>query len=72
MKSLNEKLSHEKHGPMTPISLRLPEDLIENLKEMAPVKGFGGYQPLIRAYISQGLRADEVLIGATAQGLRKP
>jgi len=43
---------------MTVISLRMPEDVIEELKEIAPSLGFGGYQPLIRAYIGQGLRKD--------------
>jgi hypothetical protein len=42
--------------PMTLISLRLPEDVIDDLKEIAPTLGFGGYQALIRAYISNGLR----------------
>ncbi len=42
--------------PMTLISLRLPEHVIEDLKEVAPSLGFGGYQALIRAYISNGLR----------------
>ena len=42
--------------PMTLISLRLPEHIIEDLKEVAPSLGFGGYQALIRAYISNGLR----------------
>lgn len=43
---------------MTTISIRLPEDVIEDLKLLAPVLGFSGYQPLIRAYIGQGLRKD--------------
>lgn len=42
--------------PMTLISLRLPEHVIEDLKEVAPTLGFGGYQALIRAYIANGLR----------------
>lgn len=42
--------------PMTLISLRLPDHVIEDLKEVAPSLGFGGYQALIRAYISGGLR----------------
>jgi hypothetical protein len=44
--------------PMTLISLRLPEHVIDDLKEVAPTLGFGGYQALIRAYISNGLRTD--------------
>jgi hypothetical protein len=42
--------------PMTLISIRLPDHVIEDLKEIAPALGFGGYQALIRAYISSGLR----------------
>ncbi len=42
--------------PMTLISLRLPDHVIEDLKQIAPSLGFGGYQALIRAYISNGLR----------------
>ena len=30
--------------------------MIEDLKEVAPTLGFGGYQALIRAYISNGSR----------------
>jgi hypothetical protein len=44
--------------PMTTISIRIPQDVIEDLKEVAPKFGFSGYQPLIRAYIGQGLRKD--------------
>ena len=46
--------------PMTTISIRMPEDVIEDLKRVAPLLGFAGYQPLIRAYIGQGLRGDLV------------
>jgi hypothetical protein len=44
---------------MAVISLRMPEDVIEELKEIAPSLGFSGYQPLIRAYVGQGLRKDQ-------------
>ena len=43
---------------MTTISIRIPEDVIEDLKRVAPTLGFSGYQPLMRAYIGQGLRKD--------------
>ncbi len=46
----------QRDKPMTLISLRLPDHVIEDLKEIAPAYGFGGYQALIRAYISNGLR----------------
>ena len=43
---------------LTAISIRVPEHVLEDLKEVAPTLGFGGYQALIKAYISQGLRND--------------
>lgn len=47
-----------KERPMTTVTLRMPEDVIDDLKRIAPRLGFSGYQPLMRAYIGQGLRAD--------------
>ena len=44
--------------PMTTITIRMPEDVIEDLKRIAPILGFSGYQPLARTYIGQGLRSD--------------
>lgn len=44
--------------PMTTVTLRMPEDVVEDLKRIAPMLGHSGYQPLMRAYIGQGLRAD--------------
>lgn len=48
----------DKQRPMTIISMRFPVDVLEDLKRVAPLRGFSGYQPLIRAYVGQGLRAD--------------
>ena len=47
-----------KDRPMSSITIRMPEDVIKELKRVAPLLGFSGYQPLIRAYIGQGLRRD--------------
>lgn len=47
-----------KERPMTTISIRIPEDVIDDLKDVAPALGYAGYQPLIRAYIGRGLRKD--------------
>jgi len=60
MKTIEERLKSRlrRDRPMTTISIRIPEDVIEDLKEVAPHFGFSGYQPLIRAYIGQGLRID--------------
>jgi len=43
---------------MKHISIRVPEDVLEDLKRIAPQMGMGGYQALIKFYISQGLRKD--------------
>ena len=48
-----------KDRPMTTITLRIPLDVVESLKEIAPQKGFSGYQALLKWYVSDGLRRDE-------------
>ncbi|MEH1943398.1 MAG: hypothetical protein V7L01_24695 [Nostoc sp.] len=58
MKAEDLKKRLDKSRPMTTITIRIPEDVIEDLKRVAPLLGFSGYQPLVRAYIGQGLRAD--------------
>jgi hypothetical protein len=58
MKTEQLKRRLRKNRPMVTISLRIPEDVIEDLKRVAPQRGFSGYQPLMRAYVGQGLRAD--------------
>lgn len=52
------KVRLTKNRPMTSVTLRMPADVIEDLKRVAPRRGFSGYQPLIRAYVGQGLRED--------------
>ena len=44
---------------MTSITTRMPVDVVGSLKEIAPLKGFSGYQALLKAYGSAGLRKDE-------------
>lgn len=58
---LNETLKKRlaKTRPVTSIPLRIPVDVVDNLKSIAPQKGFTGYQTLLKAYISEGLRRDE-------------
>jgi len=58
MKISDLKKRLAKDRPMDTISMRIPDDVVEDLKRIAPLLGFSGYQPLIRAYIGQGLRAD--------------
>ncbi|MEL7071676.1 MAG: hypothetical protein AAGN15_23925 [Cyanobacteria bacterium J06581_3] len=54
--ALKKRLKRER--PMTTVTIRMPEDVIEDLKRIAPLLGFSGYQPLARTYIGQGLRSD--------------
>ena len=58
MKIEKLKKRMERDRPMSSVTLRMPQDVIEDLKRIAPLLGFSGYQPLIRAYIGQGLRKD--------------
>ena len=62
MKISKLKTRLQPHRPMTVITLRMPEDVISDLKRVAPQRGFSGYQPLIRAYVGQGLREDLALL----------
>ena len=58
---LSERLKKRlnKDRPMTSITLCIPVDVVESMKEIAPLKGFSGYQTLLKLYISEGLRNDE-------------
>lgn len=48
----------KRNRPMTSVTINIPENVVEDLKRIAPLLGFSDYQPLIRAYIGQGLRQD--------------
>ena len=66
----------DRNRPMTSVTIRMPEDVVEDLKRIAPVLGFSGYQPLIRAYVGQGLRQDldrleNDAVAALISGLKK-
>lgn len=65
--TMKERIAKRLHKdrPMTQISIRMPEDVIEDLKMVAEVLGFSGYQPLIRYYIGQCLRKDIEKVEAT-------
>lgn len=54
---MKKRLSKDRE--MTSITLRIPLDVVESMKEIAPLKGYTGYQTLLKSYISEGLRHDE-------------
>ena len=65
---LTERLKSRlnKDRPMTSITMRIPVDVVESLKLIAPQRGFSGYQTLIKSYLSEGLRRDERQFAAVA------
>ena len=42
-------------------------DVVESMKNIAPKRGFAGYQSLLKAYLSDGLRRDEDQFAFSAQ-----
>jgi len=67
MKTSELKRRLRKDRPMITISLRMPEDVVDDLKSVAPRLGFSGYQPLLRAYVGQGLRRDLERLGGDVE-----
>ncbi|MGI8561176.1 MAG: hypothetical protein ACR2J7_07030 [Luteimonas sp.] len=57
--TLKKRLTKDR--AVTSITLRIPVDVVESLKALAPHKGFSGYQTLLKSYISEGLRRDEAI-----------
>ena len=51
----------KKDRPQVSVTLRMPEDVVESLKAITPVKGLSGYQALLKLYVSEGLRRDEAV-----------
>src|ERR1700741_3076141 len=58
---INERLKKRlrKDRPSTTITMRIPTDVVESLKAVAPIRGFTAYQTLLKSYISEGLRRYE-------------
>jgi hypothetical protein len=59
---MKKKMIPTKHRPTTMISLRIPVDVLEKLKKIAPAKGMSGYQALIKYYLGKCLREDFELV----------
>jgi hypothetical protein len=68
METIKARLAKDR--PMVSITLRMPMDVVSDLKRIAPLKGFSGYQSLMRAYVGACLREDlERYEGSTVQKL---
>jgi hypothetical protein len=51
-----------KDRTMRTVTVRMPADAVEAMKQIAPIRGFSGYQTLLKLYVSKGLRRDELLL----------
>jgi hypothetical protein len=49
----------KKDRPITTVTMRIPVDVIESLKEIARMRGFAAYQTLLKSYVSKGVSRDE-------------
>lgn len=58
MKPEQLKKRLDKNRVMTSITLRMPVDVVDDMKRIAPVLGFSGYQALLKTYVGHGLRKD--------------
>ncbi len=58
---INDRLKARlrKDRASTTITMRIPMDVVDSLKAVAPMRGFTAYQTLLKSYISEGLRRDE-------------
>ena len=56
-----------KDRAMTSITLRIPVDVVESMKAIAPQRGLAGYQTLLKLYLSEGLRRDESRLSSGVQ-----
>ena len=52
------KMIPAKDRPTTSITMRMPVDVLEDLRRVAQFKGMSGYQALIKYYVGFGLRED--------------
>jgi len=57
-----------KDRPMTMVTIRMPVDVVESMKRIAPLRGFSGYQSLLKHYVGEGLRKDEAEFIFSASG----
>ncbi len=68
---MKKKMIPSKDRPTRPITIRMPVDVLEDLKRVAPTKDLPGYQSLIKFYIRQGLRLDLERLWETEEKAKK-
>ena len=57
IRNLRRRIDRHRTGTSS-VTLRIPDELADDLKRLAPLLGFSDYESLIYAYIQQGLRKD--------------
>ena len=57
IRNLRKRIDRHRTGTAS-VTLRMPDELADDLKRLAPLLGFSDYESLIYAYIQQGLRKD--------------
>ncbi|MEJ7137042.1 hypothetical protein [Amphibiibacter pelophylacis] len=60
----------DKNRAMISITVRVPVDVIDSMKAIAPQRGMAGYQTLLKSYLSEGLRRDEALFAVSDTQMR--
>jgi hypothetical protein len=52
------KMRLKKDRPSMTITMRVPADIVDSLRAVAPLRGFTAYQTLLKSNISEGLRRE--------------
>jgi len=59
------KMRLKKDRPSTTITMRVPADIVDSLRAVAPLRGFTAYHTLLKSDISEELRRDEAQFNLT-------
>ena len=59
------KMRLKKDRPGTTITMRVPADIVDSLRAVAPLRGFTAYQTLLKSDVSEQLRRDEAQFNLT-------
>lgn len=60
MRTVRERLQlrKRKDQPSTAVTINLPDDIVEDLQEIATLLGYSRFEALLRTYIGHGMRQD--------------
>lgn len=63
------KIRLVKDRAMTSITLHMSLEVVESMKDIVRKRRFAGYQTLVKAYVSEGLRRDEAQFSLGVQAV---